>query len=349
MVRAVVLGSYEKYSNLVKEFQVLGSQVYPTEKWMDLGTFNTSGVLGEETFDLFQPAFARYLKFKFIAHIGTEYFCTLSQIKVHGITALEIISADNEDLHTIDEIGGDVTVFKPKDNTKNTTTGKEATVKDGGEMVLAKVDGKVTITDVQDREVDGQMGDYDRTVTSDHVGDYEHQNVAFDTYRYSEEATQNRTATKTRKHQHEQEHCESELKRAVNDLENEYILDNNNLVNPLPQDVADTLKDSLNVYLSQHEPKLHTCSKTLDFIEFKTRMMSNITTFNPVSILVNPYTKSLLPVLEKIRHVEVNCKIYEMYSEIVQDCSQLHSNVSIIFIIYTHHVCCQYYETSGDG
>ncbi len=92
----------------MKEFQVLGSQMYPTEEWMDLGTFTTSGTLGEETFDLVQPTFARYLKFKFITHIGTEYFCTLSQIKVHGITVIESIhrdiAANTEEVQEIDKI-----------------------------------------------------------------------------------------------------------------------------------------------------------------------------------------------------------------------------------------------------
>ncbi len=108
MVRAVVLGSYEKYSSLVKGFQVLGSQTYPTEEWMDLGTFTTSGALGEETFNLVQPAFARYLKFKFISHVGSEYFCTLSHIKVHGITVIESIhegiAASDEEVKDIDKI-----------------------------------------------------------------------------------------------------------------------------------------------------------------------------------------------------------------------------------------------------
>ncbi len=108
MVRAVVLVSYEKYSSLVKEFQVLGSLIYPTEEWMDLGRFITSGTLGEETFNLVQPAFARYLKFKFIAHVGNEYYCTLNQIKVHGITAFENvqehITASNEEVEEIDKI-----------------------------------------------------------------------------------------------------------------------------------------------------------------------------------------------------------------------------------------------------
>ncbi len=108
MVRSVALVSYEKYSSLVKEFQVLGSQIYPTEEWMDLGTFITSGTPGEETFNLVQSAFARYLKFKFIAHVGNEYYCTLNQIKVHGITAIENveehITASTDEAEEINKI-----------------------------------------------------------------------------------------------------------------------------------------------------------------------------------------------------------------------------------------------------
>ncbi|CAM9200853.1 unnamed protein product [Choristocarpus tenellus] len=89
MVRTIKIGSYEAYSSLVKTFQVLASQSMPVTAWLDLGTFTAKYAQGEQSFDIPQPAFARYLKFKFLDHYGDEFYCTVSQIKVHGSTMLE--------------------------------------------------------------------------------------------------------------------------------------------------------------------------------------------------------------------------------------------------------------------
>ncbi len=251
----------------------------------------------------------------------------------NNVTVNNIISVGNEQLHSVDEIGGDAAVFRSTDNTKKTTTGKEAAIEDGGDVFLVKVDGNINVADVQGRKVDGQMGDYDRIVTSDSVVDNDHQNVVFDTYRLSEEATLNRTTTETPKH--EQQHNESELKRTASALKNQYILDNNNHVNPLPQEVTGTLKGNLSAYLSQHESKLHTCSNAPGFSEYKTRIMSKVSISDPAMNAVSPYTKALLPVMEKVRNLEVSCRLHELHSERMQDCNQLHSNVSgHIIIIY---------------
>ncbi len=258
----------------------------------------------------------------------------------NNVTVNNNISVGNEELHSVHEIGGDTAVFRSTDNTKRTTTRKEAAIEDGGDVFLVKVDGNVIVADVQGREVDGQMGDNDRIATSDSVVDDDHQNVVFDICRLSEEATLNRTTTETPKEQHEQQHDEPELKRTANALKNQYILDNNNHVNPSPQEVTGTLKGNLegnlNAYLSQHESKLHTCSNAPGFSEYKTRMMSKVNISDPAMNAVSPYTKALLPVIEKVRNLEVNCRLHELHSEMMQDCNQFHSNVSghIIIIIY---------------
>jgi Sad1 / UNC-like C-terminal len=87
LVKQIVLANYERFSSPVKDFQVMGSQTMG--KFVDLGTFSALAVNGEQTFDLVEPAWARYLKFKFRSHHGSEYYCTLSQIKVHGSTMLQ--------------------------------------------------------------------------------------------------------------------------------------------------------------------------------------------------------------------------------------------------------------------
>eukprot|EP00957_Ditylum_brightwellii_P183582 13983378-Ditylum_brightwellii.AAC.1 len=54
--------------------------------FVDIGEFVAHSGNGEQSFDLDEPAWARYLKFRFSTHYGAEHYCTVSQIKVHGST-----------------------------------------------------------------------------------------------------------------------------------------------------------------------------------------------------------------------------------------------------------------------
>jgi len=104
LVKQIKLSNYERYSSRVKEFQVLSSQEYPStggnsndnseetadkDVWNTIGTYTVHSKSGEQTFELEEPSWARYLKFRFISHWGSEHYCTLSQIKVHGSTMLQ--------------------------------------------------------------------------------------------------------------------------------------------------------------------------------------------------------------------------------------------------------------------
>ena len=93
MMEKFTLGNYEKYSSTVKDFQVFGSLNYPTSEWRHLGDFTALSAQGDQQFGL--RSSVRYLKFKFLTHHGAEHFCTLSQIKVHGTTA---VAAAHNDL-----------------------------------------------------------------------------------------------------------------------------------------------------------------------------------------------------------------------------------------------------------
>ena len=87
LVKQVKLANYERYSSHVHTFQILGSQTMGD--WLDLGTYEAHAGNGEQAFDLLDPSWARYLKFRFLSHFGTEHYCTVSQIKVHGSTMLQ--------------------------------------------------------------------------------------------------------------------------------------------------------------------------------------------------------------------------------------------------------------------
>jgi len=103
LVKQVKLANYERYSSHVQTFQILGSQTMGD--WVDLGTFDAHAGNGEQAFDLLEPSWARYLKFRFLSHFGMEHYCTISQIKVHGSTMLQ---GFREQWNDGDEHGGDV-------------------------------------------------------------------------------------------------------------------------------------------------------------------------------------------------------------------------------------------------
>lgn len=91
LVSSIVIANYEKYSSLLKDFQLLASTSFPTEDWLNLGEYQAEPILGEQTFLVPHTQYTphtRYLKFKFLTHYGSEDLCTLSQIKVHGTTVI---------------------------------------------------------------------------------------------------------------------------------------------------------------------------------------------------------------------------------------------------------------------
>ena len=99
-VKQIRIANYERFSSRVKEFQVFGSQTMG--KYVSLGTFVANPENGEQSFDLEQASWARYLKFRFLSHYGIEHYCTISQIKVHGSTQLQGFHEEWEEQHQAD-------------------------------------------------------------------------------------------------------------------------------------------------------------------------------------------------------------------------------------------------------
>lgn len=78
---AIVIANYEKFSSPFKDFIVLGSVNYPTDTWLVLGNFTAEFRNGEQVFPLDSYQHVRYIKLRFFSHYGSEYYCTLSQLK----------------------------------------------------------------------------------------------------------------------------------------------------------------------------------------------------------------------------------------------------------------------------
>ncbi|KAF2290708.1 hypothetical protein GH714_015111 [Hevea brasiliensis] len=101
LVDTIKIANFEHYSSNLKDFELLGSLVYPTDSWVQLGNFTAANVKLSQMFVLQEPQWVRYLKLSLLSHYGTEFYCTLSVVEVYGVDAVErmledLISVENK-------------------------------------------------------------------------------------------------------------------------------------------------------------------------------------------------------------------------------------------------------------
>jgi hypothetical protein len=58
-IKTIIMAHYEKFSSTTREFQLLGSQTFPTQEWRNLGTFTAKIQQGEQKFEVSERALAR--------------------------------------------------------------------------------------------------------------------------------------------------------------------------------------------------------------------------------------------------------------------------------------------------
>lgn len=91
-IDTVVLANYEFFSSGFRHFKLSVSDRYPVkiEKWRNLGTFEARNTREIQAFLVENPQiWARYLRIEFLTHYGSEYYCPVSLLRVHGITMME--------------------------------------------------------------------------------------------------------------------------------------------------------------------------------------------------------------------------------------------------------------------
>ena len=88
----VKLANYERYSSRVNEFALYGSAAFPKAEWIPLGVFEAEDEYGEQEFNMTTPGFAKFVKLTILSHHGSEFYCTLSELKVYGTTVVEDMS-----------------------------------------------------------------------------------------------------------------------------------------------------------------------------------------------------------------------------------------------------------------
>ncbi|KAK3681187.1 hypothetical protein LTR37_020952 [Vermiconidia calcicola] len=102
LIDTVVLANYEFFSSIFRHFRVSVSDRYPVkiDKWRELGTFEARNTRDVQAFLIEHPQiWARYLRIEFLTHYGSEYYCPVSLLRVHGTTMLEEIRPQEEVTH----------------------------------------------------------------------------------------------------------------------------------------------------------------------------------------------------------------------------------------------------------
>ncbi|XP_052176866.1 SUN domain-containing protein 4-like isoform X2 [Diospyros lotus] len=111
LVDTIEIANFEHHSSNLKEFELLGSTIYPTNTWVKLGNFTAANVKHAQRFVLQEPKWARYLKLNLLTHYGTEFYCTLSVMEVYGVDAVERMLEDlmsvQDNLFVSEERGGE--------------------------------------------------------------------------------------------------------------------------------------------------------------------------------------------------------------------------------------------------
>ncbi|PHH49527.1 Uncharacterized protein slp1 [Ceratocystis fimbriata CBS 114723] len=92
LVDTVVIANFEFFSSMVRRFRVSASDRFPvkSEKWVDLGSFEARNSRDIQAFLVENPRiYARYIRIEFLSHYGTEYYCPISLVRIHGTTMIE--------------------------------------------------------------------------------------------------------------------------------------------------------------------------------------------------------------------------------------------------------------------
>ena len=99
LVDTIVLANFEFFSSIFRTFRVSVSDRYPvkSEKWESLGEFEAHNTREVQAFLVENPLiWAKYVRIEFLTHYGSEFYCPVSLVRVHGTTMLEDYRHDED-------------------------------------------------------------------------------------------------------------------------------------------------------------------------------------------------------------------------------------------------------------
>lgn len=99
LVEDVVVANYEFFSSMFKTIRVSVSDRFPVgpQGWRELGEFEAQNLRDVQHFNIDNPLiWARYLRLDILSHYGTEFYCPISVVRVHGRTMMDDVKMIEE-------------------------------------------------------------------------------------------------------------------------------------------------------------------------------------------------------------------------------------------------------------
>ncbi|CUS24321.1 LAQU0S15e01882g1_1 [Lachancea quebecensis] len=96
LVEEIVMANYEFFSSTFRKVRFSVSNSYPPKNgWRVLGEFDAANTRNLQKFVISNPLiWARYLRVEVLAHHGSEFYCPVSVIRVHGKTMMDDFKLD---------------------------------------------------------------------------------------------------------------------------------------------------------------------------------------------------------------------------------------------------------------
>ncbi|KAI6204900.1 SUN domain-containing protein [Aphelenchoides besseyi] len=93
------LANFELFSSGPRDFRLSVSERYPTHEWIPVGQFVAEDTREGQTFSFASPGiYTKFIKLELLSHYGREHYCTLSTIRVSGISMVDEMEAEASSL-----------------------------------------------------------------------------------------------------------------------------------------------------------------------------------------------------------------------------------------------------------
>uniref|UniRef100_A0A8R1XXS6 SUN domain-containing protein n=1 Tax=Onchocerca volvulus TaxID=6282 RepID=A0A8R1XXS6_ONCVO len=90
------IANFELFSSGPQNIRILGSERYPSNEWMTLGNFILENNREIQRFPIAARSYVKFLRLELLSHYGREHYCTLSLVRLLGISMVDEYEAEAE-------------------------------------------------------------------------------------------------------------------------------------------------------------------------------------------------------------------------------------------------------------
>lgn len=132
------IANFELFSSGPKDIRVSVSERYPTAEWAEVGVFEAQDTREIQSFEVqARGHYAKFLKLELLSHHGKEHYCTLSTVRVFGISMVDEYEAEASVIVTSSNGAGEE---PSKVSIEASVTVEKTETTDGSEKVDAMIE-----------------------------------------------------------------------------------------------------------------------------------------------------------------------------------------------------------------